>query len=100
MSALVSNRHEKALADAYALILQGDRAGEIRRDWCFEIVGSANQRILTVAFSEVPDPSASCGKVDPVFRINDALTKEGASDRSQKCKPTFGSDALEGQIRF
>jgi len=41
---------------------------------------------------------ASCGKVDPVFRMNDALIKREASDGSQKCRSTFGSDALAGHL--
>lgn len=43
---------EKALAEASALILQGDEAGENRRGWCFEIMDRVNQHVLTVAFSE------------------------------------------------
>ena len=34
--------------------------------------------------------SASCGKVDPVFRANDALLKSKASNASQKWTPLLG----------
>lgn len=43
---------EKAFADASALILQGDKVGENRRGWCFEIMDRANQHVLSVAFFE------------------------------------------------
>ncbi len=51
---------------------------------------------------KVHAPSTSCGKVDPVFASaarwvrpqRCAHRKSGASDGSQKCKSTFGSDAL------
>jgi hypothetical protein len=51
--------HEKALADASALILQGDRVGENRRGWCFEIMDRANQHVLTIMFSEALDPGTN-----------------------------------------
>jgi hypothetical protein len=47
---------EAALAEARALIAEGDQTGEDRRNWRFEIMDRANQQVLTVAFSEVLDP--------------------------------------------
>jgi len=42
-----------------------------------------------------PDPSASCGKVDPVFRKSDALFIEWSIESDPKSGSTFGSDALK-----
>lgn len=47
---------DAALASARSLIAEGDRAGEDRRGWCFEIMDRSNQHVLRVMFSEVPDP--------------------------------------------
>jgi hypothetical protein len=49
---------EDALAQARALIAEGDQKGEDRRSWRVEIMDRANQHMLTVAFSEVLDPGA------------------------------------------
>lgn len=54
----IRSAREKALADASALIQQGDKAGEDRRSWCFEIMDRTNQHVSTVAFSESP----ACGE--------------------------------------
>lgn len=48
----LQSAREKARADASDIIAQGDRIGEDRRGWCFEIMDRANQHVLTVAFSE------------------------------------------------
>jgi hypothetical protein len=46
----------EALARARSLIAEGDRKGEDRRDWQFEITGRENQHVLTVAFLEAATP--------------------------------------------
>jgi hypothetical protein len=46
----------ESLARARSLIAEGDRKGENRRDWQFEITGRENQHVLTVAFLETPNP--------------------------------------------
>jgi hypothetical protein len=46
---------EAALAVGLGLIAEGDRAGEDRRDWRFEIMDRSNQHVLTVRFAEVSD---------------------------------------------
>jgi hypothetical protein len=46
----------EACARARSLIEEGDRKGEDRRDWQFEITGRENQHVLTVAFLETPNP--------------------------------------------
>jgi hypothetical protein len=43
---------KEALASARDLIAEGDRVGEDRRSWRFEIMNRANQHVLTVMFSE------------------------------------------------
>jgi hypothetical protein len=48
----LQSAREKALADASDIILEGDRVGENRRSWRFEIMDRANQLVLTVLFSE------------------------------------------------
>lgn len=55
----LQSMREKALADASDIILEGDRIGENRRGWCFEIIDRANRHVMTVAFSESPDPGKS-----------------------------------------
>lgn len=50
----LQSAREKALADASDLILEGDRVGENRRSWSFEIMDRANQLVMTVVFSEAP----------------------------------------------
>jgi hypothetical protein len=42
-----------ALAKARNMIAEGDKKGEDRRGWRFEIMDRANQHVLTVTFSEV-----------------------------------------------
>ena len=49
----------EALTNARRITADGDRKGEDRRSWCFEIRDRANQPVLTVAFSEALDPKAS-----------------------------------------
>jgi hypothetical protein len=44
---------DDALVKARAMITEGDQTGENRHDWRFEIMDRANQRVLTVAFSEI-----------------------------------------------
>jgi hypothetical protein len=46
----------ESLARASSLIVEGDRKGEDRRDWQFEITGRENQHVLTVAFLETLNP--------------------------------------------
>jgi hypothetical protein len=49
---------EAALASACGLIAEGDRTGEDRRSWSFEIMDRSNQHVLTVMFSEKSDQKA------------------------------------------
>jgi hypothetical protein len=42
----------QALSEARTLIAEGDRKGEDRRSWSFEIMNRANESVLTVGFSE------------------------------------------------
>ena len=42
----------QALSEARKLIAEGDRQGEDRRGWSFEIMDRANRPVLTVPFSE------------------------------------------------
>jgi hypothetical protein len=44
-----------ALFKARDMIMEGDQKGEDRHDWSFEIMDRANQRVLTVAFSEISE---------------------------------------------
>jgi hypothetical protein len=46
----------ESLARARSLIAEGDRKGEDRRDWQFEITGRENQHVLTVTFLEAATP--------------------------------------------
>jgi hypothetical protein len=50
---------EKALASARDIIAEGDREGEDRRSWRFEIMDRANEHALTVMFSEALDPKTN-----------------------------------------
>jgi hypothetical protein len=45
---------DDALVKAHAMIVEGDQKGEDRQGWSFEIMGRANQHVLTIAFSEIP----------------------------------------------
>lgn len=49
---------ETALENACGLIAEGDRTGENRRGWSFEIMDRSNQHVLTVMFSEKFDQKA------------------------------------------
>ncbi|WP_445504597.1 DUF6894 family protein [Microvirga sp. G4-2] len=51
----LQSAREKALIDASDIILKGDRLGEDRRGWCFEIMDRANQHVSAVPFSEAPN---------------------------------------------
>ena len=46
----------EARTRARCLIAEGDRNGENRRDWQFEITGRENQHVMTVAFLETLNP--------------------------------------------
>jgi catechol 2,3-dioxygenase-like lactoylglutathione lyase family enzyme len=48
-----------AVASARALVAAGDRKGEDRRHWRYEIMNRANHLVLTVAFSDVLLPRRS-----------------------------------------
>jgi hypothetical protein len=50
---------EDALTKARDMIAEGNREGEDRRGWRFEIMDRANQLVLTVAFAGVHDPEAT-----------------------------------------
>lgn len=50
---------EAAIAQARAMIREGNRQGEDRRGWSIEIMDRANQQVLTVAFSDALDPNAT-----------------------------------------
>jgi catechol 2,3-dioxygenase-like lactoylglutathione lyase family enzyme len=54
-----------AVASARALIAAGDRKGEDRRHWRYEIMDRANHLILTVAFSEALAPRRSGSGCEP-----------------------------------
>lgn len=58
----IQSAQAKALTEASALLLQGDRTGENRRVWCFEITDRANQHVLTVAFSKAAEPQKTRGQ--------------------------------------
>jgi len=47
----------QALSEIRTLIAEGDRKGEDRRSWSFEITDRANEPALTIRFSEAEKPA-------------------------------------------
>jgi hypothetical protein len=44
---------EQALSEARRIVAEGDRQGEDRRSWSFEIMDRGNRPVLTIRFSDL-----------------------------------------------